>query len=695
MHDYNITTFASPTYCEYCGGFLWGLTKQGVRCGKCKTTAHKKCALIAETQCTGDRGLATLVPASPLFSVSSPGSSSATISSPTDSTYISQLDSMFWQQLDEEVKLNDLVSAQAEQPLSLFQTLPSNFMQFTAKLAPLALVNRAAIAIVMWRRPKHSVAAMAVYTMYCLRPNLLLATPLMVLIAYIVFNYFNSEHWHGGSSLDGASSSARAESPSINALPADSADDHRRASSQTTASAVSSSMRGRSSTSSSIIRMRRRGSQPPASPYPQIKQSPTLSKPTNTKSPGSSSSPPEAAQNPADTHATMSANSSAKAAEETYDDVSVASPLSSPKGRMLVRARSSSANAADGRNAKVRQRTDLEAIFGVASFGSARHTENVHTTQIMTGTYVHIYDWIAAHNHMVDWSQPEVTWRILAACVCAQLGLLVVVYWVPWYMLFLVGGNSALLSMSPHMRAFAKVYGFECVLCIHEWMVLKWLRLRIDVLRMPVVRWVLRRRKQRSRAATKHRSTSFRSVGASVSQSGNTGYFGTYSSDSDSDSDNGYGLHSGYLTPPPLLSLASSTAASSTATLVRRPHMVSVFENQRWWLGFGWIPRLGTNERAKWSDETGKRKYASINDFMPVDGYEWADEGNGWEVDKYWALPVRTDEDGWVYTDNFWRHPSPASSMVSSYTRRRKWMRKVRPRGSRQETAHAAVSTTP
>ncbi|KAJ1888957.1 hypothetical protein LPJ81_006220, partial [Coemansia sp. IMI 209127] len=343
--------------------------------------------------------------------------------------------------------------------------------------------------------------------------------------------------------------------------------------------------------------------------------------------------------------------------------------------------------------AKVRQRVDLEAKFGVASFGSARYTENVHTTQIMTGTYVYVYDWVAAHSYMVDWSRPEVTWRILAACMCAQLVLLIVVYWVPWYMLFLVGGNSALLSMSPHVRAFAKVYGFECALFVHEWMVLKWVRLRIDVLRMPVVRWVLRRRGQRSRA-TKRTATSFRLVGSSASPSESTDRFDTYSSDDESD--NGYGLHSGYLTPPPLLSLTSSTAASSTATLVRRPHMVSVFENQRWWLGFGWIPRLGTNERAKWSDETGKKRYASINDFMPADGYEWADDGSGgWEVDKYWALPVRTDEDGWVYTDNFWRHPSPASSLVSSYTRRRKWMRKVRPRGNRLETAHTVMSTTP
>ncbi|KAJ2662800.1 hypothetical protein IWW48_001678 [Coemansia sp. RSA 1200] len=733
MHNYTVTTFASPTYCGYCGGFLWGLAKQGVRCQKCKTAAHKKCAFEAITQCTGDRGLATLVAAraSPMFSVTSPDGSRITLSgnnfSPTEpgSSYVSQLDGMFWQQLDEEVRLNDLVSSQAEQPLSLFQTLPANFMQFTAKLAPLTLVNKAAKEIVLWRRPKHSVAAMAVYSTYCLRPNLLLATPLMLLIGYIVFNYFNSEHYHrhcyshrghGSASNDGNLAGGGY-----------SFSQNRRGLSSAASGISSGLLRGRGNAGGSAVRMRRRGSQPSAAaPYPQIKQTSakhpdaqTMSEQGGTDGVGSPLSFSSSSSSSAADHTTASPDnrhrSPAKSAETAYDSASAVTPSSAKEKRVLVRAPSSSTESAvgsDGRSARavfLQQRVDLEAALGVASFGSARHTENVHTTQIMTGTYVWAYDWVAAHNHMVDWSRPEETWRILVACVCAQFALLVVVYWVPWYLLFLVGGNSALLSMSPHVRAFAKVYGFELALCLHEWVVLKWLRLRINVSQMPPMRWVLRRRKRRSRAVGHRNRTHTRCRGISKAASGGPSMFQDEGSDwlrgctatSESNSDDGseYGAHSGYLTPPPLLSLASSTAGSSAATLVRRPHMVSVFENQRWWLGFGWIPRLGTNERAKWSDESGRQRFASINDFMPGEGYEWAEEdGGGWEADRYWALPVRTDEDGWIYTDNFWRHPSPASSLVSSYTRRRKWVRKVRPKSThhRQETSPcSAISATP
>ncbi|KAJ2466259.1 hypothetical protein GGI02_004428, partial [Coemansia sp. RSA 2322] len=172
MHDFGLTTFSLPTYCEYCAGFLWGLTKQGVRCSKCHSTAHKKCAIKAATVCTGDRGLATLVRATTgSFHDSALSSRSSMVAgqspqAPDTSAYARQLDCEFWLQVDEETKLNSLVSAQAEQPLSLFQTLPANFMQFTAKLAPLTILHRGAQDIVLWRRPRYSLAAMCVYSAY-------------------------------------------------------------------------------------------------------------------------------------------------------------------------------------------------------------------------------------------------------------------------------------------------------------------------------------------------------------------------------------------------------------------------------------------------------------------------------------------------------------------------------------------------
>ena len=36
--------FSRPTWCAYCGNFIWGLGKQGLECSKCKYPAHRgKC----------------------------------------------------------------------------------------------------------------------------------------------------------------------------------------------------------------------------------------------------------------------------------------------------------------------------------------------------------------------------------------------------------------------------------------------------------------------------------------------------------------------------------------------------------------------------------------------------------------------------------------------------------------------------
>eukprot|EP01126_Amoeba_proteus_P061043 TRINITY_DN8153_c0_g1_i2.p1 TRINITY_DN8153_c0_g1~~TRINITY_DN8153_c0_g1_i2.p1 ORF type:complete len:206 (+),score=42.52 TRINITY_DN8153_c0_g1_i2:135-752(+) len=47
-HVFVATYFSSPTWCSYCGTFLWGVAhKQGYRCSLCQSIAHKKCRSAA------------------------------------------------------------------------------------------------------------------------------------------------------------------------------------------------------------------------------------------------------------------------------------------------------------------------------------------------------------------------------------------------------------------------------------------------------------------------------------------------------------------------------------------------------------------------------------------------------------------------------------------------------------------------
>ncbi|KAJ2491879.1 hypothetical protein IWW37_001957 [Coemansia sp. RSA 2050] len=685
MHDFCLTTFALPTYCEYCSGFLWGLTKQGVRCRKCHTTSHKKCAVKSTTACTGDRGLATLVRGSGSYDDITASGLSASMSlrlqEPSSSTYARQLDSEFWQQVEEETKINDLVSAQAEQPLSLFQTLPANFMQFTAKLAPISILHHSAQDIVLWRCPRNSLIAMCVYTAYCLRPNLLLVTPLALMIGYILFNFYNSGY--AANCLKEAfecewdfqrtplSSQSPASTASISpprSLPQ--SPSRLLGSGFFSAVSVSGSTASLASSAASGSLRERRRAQTNAAQSKLSASGALLFAPTAVSS----------ARAPPITKASVAAVATAVAASGMTGEANAIrnNPViphagsvttSSVKGKVLVRSRSSTESKTSNGNKTQSKASspyiDLSAELGVASFGSAKYTTNVHTTQNLTGTYVGLYDWVAAHNYLVDWSHPAETQRILLVCILAQAVLVVVLYWIPWYLLFMFAGNMSLLAMSPHVRAFAKVYVVEFMLYSQERAVLWWLLLRYKLAKLPLVGHLASRGMLFERRGPFTGAARFEMPASHSLISGN--FHGSVDSMQ----------RDGYITPP-LLSLGSA-AGSSTSTLMRRPHTVSVYENQRWWLGFGWIPRLGSNERAKWSDLSGKARYASTSDFMPEDGFEWADESTGWEVERLWALPVHTDEDGWVYTDNFWKHPAAAASAVSSYTRRRRWIRKVRP----------------
>ncbi|KAJ2708905.1 hypothetical protein H4R19_004512 [Coemansia spiralis] len=640
MHDFCVTSFLSPTYCELCGGFLWGLARQGVQCRKCRSTAHKNCVLGTHTKCVGDRGLATLV-AGP----SSRSTSGCARDSGADDTHDQQLDAVFWEQVHEETEINKLISRQADQPLSLFQTLPANFMQFTAKLAPLSLVHRGATDIVLWRRPRNSLAAMAVYTLYCLRPHLLLATPLALAIAYMLYGFY---HCQGAGQGAGAAATARARalpSPPGWSLGAGRAarvsppaDQSSSASSSASPEAASPSMSRRHARRSRIVGRRRSASQ-------------------------------------SSTHSDSRAAAAAADMGVVAPDVSIGNEAASAGMRRRSDGSGGGAHAARASHAAAGVAgasggADVGALLGVAGFGSAKYTQNVHTTQTLTGTYVGVYDWVAAHHCLVDWSQPAEAQRILAACVCAQAAVLVVAYVVAPRILFMAGGNLGMLAMSPHVRAFAKVYGAELALDLQAW----------TAVRLAGVR------RSAARAAAICRRGARRRLPAAAAVFASPALLAQESSDDDDDGAGG----SGYRTPPALLSL-SSTAGSGVSTLGRRVQIVSVFENQRWWLGLGWVPRLGSSERSKWSDKSGQRKFASIRDFLPEDGYEWASVHDGWEIDRHWALPVRTDAEGWVYSDNSWRRWASAPSVVSSYTRRRHWIRRVRPISSTGDPSHVPL----
>ncbi|KAK3794161.1 hypothetical protein RRG08_062405 [Elysia crispata] len=53
-HQFIAKFFRTPTYCSFCGEFLWGLNKQGYQCQICNCAVHKKCHDKILGRCPGN-----------------------------------------------------------------------------------------------------------------------------------------------------------------------------------------------------------------------------------------------------------------------------------------------------------------------------------------------------------------------------------------------------------------------------------------------------------------------------------------------------------------------------------------------------------------------------------------------------------------------------------------------------------------
>uniref|UniRef100_A0A672J077 RAS guanyl-releasing protein 1-like n=1 Tax=Salarias fasciatus TaxID=181472 RepID=A0A672J077_SALFA len=50
-HNFSETTYKRPTFCDTCGGFLWGVIKQGYHCKDCGINCHKQCRALVGMEC--------------------------------------------------------------------------------------------------------------------------------------------------------------------------------------------------------------------------------------------------------------------------------------------------------------------------------------------------------------------------------------------------------------------------------------------------------------------------------------------------------------------------------------------------------------------------------------------------------------------------------------------------------------------
>ncbi|KAI9364384.1 hypothetical protein DFJ73DRAFT_809088 [Zopfochytrium polystomum] len=154
-------------------------------------------------------------------------------------------------------------------------------------------------------------------------------------------------------------------------------------------------------------------------------------------------------------------------------------------------------------------------------------------------------------------------------------------------------------------------------------------------------------------------------------------------------------------TPPEKPRRGSSSSRSSLRSRKRSGIPLDVvlsfecYENQRWWVGLGWVSHLLPAERPPWSDFGGSRSTPRESfELLPFRAEQllaWKDEvpldpskRYSWEWDGPWYVDVSgggqvgdVDEEGWAYADNLWKDWKNRKTL-KRVVRHRRWVRHAR-----------------
>uniref|UniRef100_A0A914YJ45 protein kinase C n=2 Tax=Panagrolaimus superbus TaxID=310955 RepID=A0A914YJ45_9BILA len=80
-HSLNVTSYRTPTFCDYCGEILVGIMKQGLQCSLCKCNFHKRCAFAPRNNCAKNELAPNTFLAGAGAFIESPGATPSSISS--------------------------------------------------------------------------------------------------------------------------------------------------------------------------------------------------------------------------------------------------------------------------------------------------------------------------------------------------------------------------------------------------------------------------------------------------------------------------------------------------------------------------------------------------------------------------------------------------------------------------------------
>ncbi|KAJ3176516.1 peroxisome- protein [Geranomyces variabilis] len=276
--------------------------------------------------------------------------------------------------------------------------------------------------------------------------------------------------------------------------------------------------------------------------------------------------------------------------------------------------------------------------------------------------YCDAFDSLVTHSRVLDWSHPQTTSRILQWSMISIPIVWLIYFAVPFNYVLLVAGVAGFLHKTTGVRA-QRVLGAPFV-------AIPALGRRMSSM-INVLKGLDPMGLQNGGAGTGVLGGGPPIMSGGSGGGGSSGV-GAMLSDSaammgEALVGGGAGMVPAVMRPSPIMSLRNK-APSPRQLPNPAPVTVSLFENQRWWAGPGWIAHLLSQERTPWSDAAGTVAYPPPTEYQVPQGWAWVDD---WRIDGEWFA---TDSEGWVYSDHKWMMPTPHAGL-NSLTRRRRWVR--------------------
>ncbi|CAO3653042.1 unnamed protein product [Cunninghamella echinulata] len=399
-HSFKEKSFGQFTYCDHCGGLLWGIARQGVKCSVCGYTCHHACQRNvpvcsrnnyihlskANETLSGmthqDKKHTNNADTTTDNNNNNYNQNNNTIQHPID-VIKNQLTPEVLEQavvkaaihsLDPSLPVNDYL---ATLPPLHPQATAKNFSRFVSRCGPIFSFRDQVILLLSWDQPVDTLVALVTYCFICFYPKLLLFIPQLIVI-YILINGYYKRY-----------STILEDKTAISASPS-------------------------SSSTTSNINAKKYPETNSPNPTTLLVKTTQLGNTSQDQLLSTSSSPPPPLS---DTN--------------NNNDIT-------PSRRTLF------------------ARSIANALFPVFDESSPEYGRNLQNMQNMMGETSDLYDMVTSYAHYFDWSDEEKTLGLLQTVLVSMVILFFTVYMIPFHLICLVGGISAFMINTRFVKYLLK-----------------------------------------------------------------------------------------------------------------------------------------------------------------------------------------------------------------------------------------------